>query len=67
MEILIGVNNKYLGVSSGAETVYPSGAPEFTLGFSGVRVAQSLNYALTRSRKLKKNRQYNGQKKKDKQ
>ena len=45
MEIRIGVNNKYLGVSSGAETVYPSGAPEFIVGFSGVRVAQSLNYA----------------------
>ena len=31
-----------MGATSGAETVYPSGAPEFTPGFSGVCVTQSL-------------------------
>ena len=30
------------GVTSGAGTAYPSGAPEFTTGFSGVRVTWSL-------------------------
>jgi len=32
------------GVSSGAETVYPSGAPEFTPNFSGVRAAQCFSF-----------------------
>jgi hypothetical protein len=30
------------GVTSGAGTAYPSGAPEFTPVFSGIRVARSL-------------------------
>ena len=30
------------GATSGAGTAYPSEAPEFTLGFSGVRVTRSL-------------------------
>ena len=30
------------GVTSEAGTAYPSGAPEFTPGFSGVRVTRSL-------------------------
>jgi hypothetical protein len=30
------------GVTSGAETAYSSGAPEFTLGFCEVRVTRSL-------------------------
>ena len=30
------------GATSGAGTVYPSGAPDFTPGFSGVRVVRSL-------------------------
>ena len=30
------------GVTSGTGTVYPSGAPEFIPGFSGVRVTRSL-------------------------
>ena len=30
------------GATSGAGTTYPSGAPEVTLGFSGVRVTRSL-------------------------
>ena len=30
----------------GAGTVYPSGAPGFTPGFSGVRVAQSLVFCV---------------------
>jgi hypothetical protein len=30
------------GATSGAGTAYPSGAPEFTLGFSGFRVTRSL-------------------------
>jgi hypothetical protein len=30
------------GATSGAETVYPSEIPEFTIGLQGVRVAQSL-------------------------
>ena len=30
------------GVTSGAGTAYPSGVPEFTPGFSGVRVTRSL-------------------------
>ena len=32
------------GATSGAGIVYPSGAPEFTPGFSGVRVARSLDF-----------------------
>jgi hypothetical protein len=31
-----------MGATSGAGTAYPSGAPEFTPGFSGVRVTRSL-------------------------
>ena len=31
-----------MGVTSGAGTAYPSGSPEFTPGFSGVRVTLSL-------------------------
>jgi hypothetical protein len=31
-----------MGVTSGAGTAYPSGAPEFIPGFSGVRVTRSL-------------------------
>jgi hypothetical protein len=31
------------GATSGAGTAYPSGAHEFTPGFSGVRVARSLD------------------------
>ena len=31
-----------MGATSGAGTANPSGAPEFTPGFSGVRVARSL-------------------------
>ena len=31
-----------MGVTSGAGTAYPSGAPEFTPVFSGVRVTRSL-------------------------
>ena len=31
-----------MGVTSGAGTAYPSGVPEFTSGFSGVRVTRSL-------------------------
>jgi len=34
------------GVTSGAGTAYLSGAPEFTPGFSGVRVAQSLVFCV---------------------
>ena len=34
------------GATSGAGTAYPSGIPEFTLRFSGVRVAQSLVFCL---------------------
>jgi hypothetical protein len=30
------------GATSGAETGYPSRAPEFTPGFSGVRLTRSL-------------------------
>ena len=30
-----------MGATSGAGTAYPSGAPEFTLVFSGVRVTRS--------------------------
>jgi hypothetical protein len=30
-----------MGATSGAGTAYPSGAPEFTPGFSVVRVVQS--------------------------
>ena len=29
------------GATCGAETAYPSGAPEFTPSFSGIRVARS--------------------------
>ena len=35
-----------MGATSGAGTAYPSGIPEFTLRFSGVRVAQSLVFCL---------------------
>jgi hypothetical protein len=31
-----------MGVTSGAGTAYPSGASDFTTGFSGVRVTRSL-------------------------
>ena len=31
-----------MDATSGAGSAYPSGAPEFTLGFSGVRVTRSL-------------------------
>jgi len=33
-----------MGATSGAGTAYPSGAPEFTPGFCGVRVTQSISF-----------------------
>jgi hypothetical protein len=33
-----------MGVTSEAETAHPSGAPEFTPGFSGVRVARFFSF-----------------------
>jgi hypothetical protein len=62
------------GATSGAGTTYPSGAPEVTLGFSGVRVTRSLVFrnhkkeefedtkGEIRIRISKKNRQHNDQK-----
>ena len=40
------------GVTSGARTAYPSEAPEFTPGFSGVRVARSLVFCVVFCRSL---------------
>ena len=37
------------GITSGAGTGYPSGAPEFTPGFSGVRVTQSIFHIIVTS------------------
>ena len=45
---LFSIINKSITTSatSGAGTAYPSGAPEFTPGFSGVRFPQSLVFCL---------------------
>ena len=40
------------GVTSGAGTVYPFGAPEFTSGFSWVRVIRSLVFCVVYCRLL---------------
>ena len=40
------------GATSGAGTVYPSGAPEFIPGFSGVRVARSLDFCVLFDRSI---------------
>ena len=40
------------GVTSGAGTAYPSGTPEFTPVFSGVRVPQSLVFSVMFCRSL---------------
>ena len=40
------------GATSGAENAYTSAPPEFTLGFSGVRVAQSLVFCVMLCRLL---------------
>ena len=34
------------GATSGAETAYPTGEPEFIPGFSGVRVTRSLVFGV---------------------
>jgi hypothetical protein len=51
------------GATGGVGTAYPPGELAFISGFGGVRVPKEQS---CRSRKLKKNRQHNGQKKKDK-
>jgi hypothetical protein len=47
-QVLLQVCNKSntRGVTSGAGPVYPSGAHEFTPGYSGVRVAQSFVFCV---------------------
>jgi hypothetical protein len=42
-------NSYTTGVTSGTGTAYPSGAPEFTLVFSGVRVTRSLYFCVVTS------------------
>jgi hypothetical protein len=60
------------GVTSGAGTTYPSIAPEFILGFECIikPVMHEKRFEDTkeviRSRKSKKDRQYNGKKKRQK-
>jgi hypothetical protein len=58
-----------MGAKSEAVTAYPSGAPEFTPGFSGVRTTPSLIFYVVFCRWLfirqhngQKNKQHNGQK-----
>ena len=38
----VSFNTNTTGANGGAGTVYPSRAPEFTLDFSEVRIAQSV-------------------------
>jgi hypothetical protein len=42
----VSINSNKTGVTSGTGTVYTSGAPEFTPGFSGVRVALFLVFCI---------------------
>ena len=51
---LFSIINKSITTSatSGAETAYPSGAPEFTPGFSGVRFPQSLVFPVVFGKSL---------------
>jgi hypothetical protein len=44
--------NNTTGATCGAGTAYPSGAPEFTTCFSGVRVARSLAFSVVFCRSL---------------
>ena len=46
------IYNNTMGATSGAGTAYPSGAPEFTLWFSGVHVTQSLVFSVVFCRSL---------------
>ena len=50
--MFVSFNNNTTVVTSGAETANPSGAPEFTPGFSGVRLARCLGFCVVFCRSL---------------
>ena len=50
--MFVSLNNNTTGVTRGAETAIPSGAPEFTPGFSGVLIARCLGLCVVFCRSL---------------
>ena len=50
--VFMSFNSNTTGVTSGTGTDNPSGAPELTPGFSGVRIARSLGFCVVFCRSL---------------